>query len=228
MSIAKLCLRDFGFYINFVFCIKLSQYIEVITNNQQLTTNNQRTMTKSIYKYAAEAGLPVGLYLTAMSACMLMGIRYEMLTALLLPLAIGFPILMWFILHKIAKSEPTYIKVSALWLGGIYTIIFGTIICMLFSACYIFYVEPGFVYEYAMTAINAMESSPMSEQYSTTAMLLREAIDARILPSGIEFIMTMGWSTCFFGSILSLFLATFIVGRNKRKGKTCEKSGYFS
>lgn len=185
-------------------------------------------MKKSIYKYAAEAGLPVGIYLTAMSACMLMGIRHESLTAFLMPLAIGFPVLLWFILRKIAKAEPEYLKVSALWLGGIYTVIFGTIICMLFSACYIFYVEPGFVYEYAMTAINAMESAPMKEQYAATSMLLRDAIEARILPSGIEFVTTMGWSTCFFGSMLSLILAAIIVGRNKRKGKTCEKSGYFS
>ena len=185
-------------------------------------------MTKSIYKYAAEWGLPTGIYLTAMSACMLMSIRYELLSSLLLPLVICFPPFLWFALRHISRREPQYRKVSALWLGGIYTIIFGTIICMLFSSCYIFYVEPGFVYEYAMAAIDAMESAPMKEQYGTTALLLREAIDARILPSGIEFVTTMGWSTCFFGSILSLVIAAIIVGANKRKGKSCAKSGYFS
>ena len=178
-------------------------------------------MKKSIYKYAAEAGLPIGLLLTAMSACMLMGLRYEALTSLVIPLAIFFPVALWFVLRRIAKKEPDYMKVSALWLGGIYTVIFGTIICMLFSAVYIFYVEPGFVYEYVTSAIESLEGSPMREQYAATTALMREAIDARILPSGIEFVTTMGWSTCFFGSILSLILATIIVNTRKRKNISC-------
>lgn len=174
-------------------------------------------MKKSIYRYAAEAGLPVGIYLTAMSACMLLGLHYSMLISLLLPLALLFPIILGFFIHQIAKKEPDYLKVSALWLGGIYTVIFGTIICMLFSACYIFFVEPGFVYEYVISAIESIESSPMKEEYAATTALMRDAINARILPSGIEFITTMGWTTCFFGSILSLVIAMIIVKIRKRK-----------
>lgn len=178
-------------------------------------------MKKSIYKYAAEAGLPVGILLTAMSACILMGLRYPFLTSLLPPLAILFPVALWFLLKQIAKKEPEYLKVSALWLGGIYTVIFGTIICMLFSAAYIFYVEPGFVYEYVTSAIASIESSPMRDHYATTTALMREAIDARILPSGMEFVTTMGWTTCFFGSILSLIIAAIIVNTRKRKNISC-------
>lgn len=178
-------------------------------------------MKKSIYKYAAEAGLPAGLLLTAMSACMLMGLRYPALTSMLLPLAIIFPVLLWFMLRQIAKKEPEYLKVSALWLGGIYTVIFGTLICMLFSALYIFYVEPAFVYEYVTSAIESIEGSPLKDQYATTTALMREAIDARILPSGVEFVTTMGWTTCFFGSILSLIIAAIIVNTRKRKNISC-------
>ncbi|MBD5356831.1 MAG: DUF4199 domain-containing protein [Bacteroides sp.] len=174
-------------------------------------------MKKSIYRYAAEAGFPIGIYLSVMAACMLMGLKYEFLTSFLLPLTIAFPFLLGVILRQIAKKEPAYMKVSALWLGGIYTMIFGTIICMLFSACYIFFADPGFVYEYVSSAIDSIESSPMKEQYANTTAIMREAIEARILPSGIEFVATMGWSTCFFGSILSLIVAAIIVKINKRK-----------
>lgn len=174
-------------------------------------------MKKSIYRYAAEAGLPIGIYLTAMSVCMLLGLHYSMLTSLLIPLAIVFPFVLGFLLNQIAKKEPDYLKISALWLGGIYTVIFGTIICMLFSACYIFFVNPGFVYEYVTSAIESIESSPMKEEYAATIALMRDAIDARILPSGIEFVTTMGWGTCFSGSILSLIIAIIIVKSQKRK-----------
>lgn len=165
--------------------------------------------------------MPIGILLTAMSACMLMGLRYPALTSLILPLAIIFPVILWALLRQVARKEPDYLKVSALWLGGIYTIIFGTIICMLFSATYIFYVEPGFVYEYVTAAIASIESSPLRDEYAPTTALMREAIDARILPSGMEFVTTMGWTTCFFGSVLSLIIATIIVNTRKRKNISC-------
>ena len=40
-------------------------------------------MNKSIYKYASEAGLPIGLYLTLMSACLLMSLRVEILSMII-------------------------------------------------------------------------------------------------------------------------------------------------
>lgn len=176
---------------------------------------------KSIYKYAAEAGIPIGLLLTAMSACMLMGLHHPALTSLLLPLALTFPVLLWFLLRQISKKEPDYAKVSALWLGGIYSVIFGSIICMLFSAAYIVFAEPGFVYEYVTMAISSIENSPLRGEYAATTALMREAIEARILPSGMEFVATMGWTTCFSGSMLSLLIAVIIVNSKKRNGISC-------
>lgn len=174
-------------------------------------------MKKSIYKYAAEAGVPVGLYLTLMSACLLLSLRIPVLPVLLLPLAIGFPVMLGFILKRIANQEPSYMKVSALWLGGIYAVIFGTLICSLFSALYIMFVEPGFVNAYVSDAIATIESSPLSSRYESTTSLMREAMEAHILPSGMEFVSTMGWLTSFTGSILSLVLSLIIVKTGSRR-----------
>lgn len=187
-------------------------------------------MKKSIYKYAAEAGIPVGIYLCLMSGCLLLSTKYDLLGTFLFPLVIGFPFLLGFMMKQIVKKEPAYLKISALWLAGIYTVIFGSLICMLFSASYIIFADPGFVYEYVSSAIDAIESSPAKEQYAATANLMRDAIDARILPTGTEFVATMGWTTCFTGSLLSLLIAMIIVStsRKKQKGKSCAKSGYFS
>ena len=162
---------------------------------------------KSIYKYAAEAGVPAGLYLTLMSACFLMSIKMPALPMLLLPLTLGFPFLLWGLLKRISREEPSYMKLSSLWLGGIYTVIFGTMICMLFSGFYLVFKEPGFVGLYVNNAIDIVMSSPMAAEYEETVALMQRALDAHILPSGMEFLTTMGWLTCFAGSIVSLIIA---------------------
>ena len=165
---------------------------------------------KSIYKYASEAGLPIGLYLTLMSACLLLSIKFPFLPIFLLPLGIGFPFLLWIQMKRIAKEEPSYNKFSSLWLGGIYTVIFGTLIAFFLSALYIVFVEPGFVYLYINNAIDTIESTQMAGEYEASIKLMREAMDAHLLPSGLEFLTSMAWFTCFSGSILSLILSLFM------------------
>ena len=162
---------------------------------------------KSIYKYASEAGLPTGLYLTIMSACLLLSVKIPFLPMLTLPLAIGFPFLLLALMRKIKREEPSYSKFSSLWLGGIYTVIFGTLICMFLSALYLVFVEPGFVHQYVNNALLAVEESPFADQYESSVALMREAMEAHILPSGLEFLSSMAWLTCFIGSILSLIIA---------------------
>lgn len=171
---------------------------------------------KSIYTYAAEAGLPTGIYLTLMSACVLLSLQIPITPMLFVPLALGFPFFIWFLLKNIAKAEPTYLKFSSLWLGGIYTVIFGTLICMLFSSLYVVFIEPGFVQKYVANALSAIETSPYASEYETTMILMRKALDAHILPTGMEFLMTMAWFICFAGSLLSLFIALIITKNGKK------------
>lgn len=171
---------------------------------------------KSIYKYASEAGVTAGLYLSLMSACVLVSIKVPALPLLLLPLAIGFPFVLWALMRKIVNEEPSYNKFSSLWLGGLYTVIFGSLICLFLSAIYLVTIEPGFVGLYINNALSAVEASPMASEYEASIHLMREAMEAHIIPSGLEFLTTMAWFTCFCGSILSLFLA-LIMSRGSKK-----------
>lgn len=70
--------------------------------------------------------------------------------------------------------------------------------------------------EYVMSALAQIESSPEAPQYVATADVLRNALDRHILPSGMEFVITLGWATSFFGSLLSLFIAV-ILGRKPHR-----------
>ena len=171
---------------------------------------------KSIYKYASEAGLPAGLYLTLMSACLLGSTKIALLPMFLLPLALGFPFILWMLMKRISREQPSFNKFSSLWLGGIYTVIFGTLICMFLSALYIVFFEPNFVSLYINNALIAVESSPMAEEYEASISMMHNALEAHILPTGLQFLTTMAWFTCFVVSMLSLGLA-FVMSRGARK-----------
>ena len=171
---------------------------------------------KSIYKYASEAGVPVGLYLTLMSACVLLSIKSPALPMLLIPLALGFPVVLWAVVRKISLEEPSYNKFSSLWLGGIYSVIFGSLICLFLSSFYLVIFEPNFVNIYIGNALAAIENSGMSAEYDASIKMMHEAIDAHILPTGMEFLTTMAWFTCFVGSLLSLVIALIVTRVSKK------------
>ncbi|MDE5874578.1 MAG: DUF4199 domain-containing protein, partial [Muribaculaceae bacterium] len=159
------------------------------------------------------AGLPVGIYLTVMSACLLLSLRIPSLPLLLLPLAIGFPFFIGYLMELIARDQPAYRKVATLWLGGIYMVIFGTLICALLSALYIKFIDPAFVYSYVSNAIVTIEESAMAPQYASTLNIMHQAIENHMLPNGMEFVSSLAWSTCFIGSILSLLIALILAKR---------------
>ncbi len=173
---------------------------------------------KSVYKYAAEAGLPIGLYLTLISGCFLFSVKYDFLSMLIFPLVVVFPIVLGCFMRRLAKVQPAYARFSPMWLFGIYSVLCGTLICSLLSALYLMFIDPSFMINYVENAISTIQASPMAAQYAPTVDMMRQAIDAHMLPSGLQLVATMGWFTCFSGSILSLFLS-LILSQRRPKGQ---------
>ena len=105
---------------------------------------------KSTYRYSSELGLWMGLYLFLMSACLLGSIHIQTLILLLFPLALGTPVVLYLLLNKVWRLEPGLRTLSAMWLTGIWTFIFGSLICAILSAGWILIFDPGFVDEYVL------------------------------------------------------------------------------
>lgn len=189
------------------------------TDVMALSTTNlsDLRMNKSVYKYAAESGLPVGIYLTAMSACFLLSLKLPLLPLAIVPLAIGFPFMLGRGMRRLAAAEPNYSRFSSLWLYGIYTVIFGVLICSLISALWLVMVDPGFIHEYIVQTISEMEKLPDAAMYSDSVDVMREALEQGLVPSGTQFVASMGWLTSFAGSVLSLLLAWGISSRGVKK-----------
>lgn len=170
---------------------------------------------KSVFKYAAEAGVPMGLYLTAISMCLLASIRIPQLPLLMLPLLAGVPVVLYRILRRIRNEQPAYRRVATLWLIGIYIFIFGTLICTLISSLYVVILQPHFVYDYVSQALAVYDSTPQLASLAGNADMMREAMARHMLPSGLQFVASLGWSTCFFGSLLSFAVACILAPKRR-------------
>lgn len=172
---------------------------------------------KSVYSYAAHWGWRTGIHLTVMSMCFLMSLRCPSLTGILFAMLFLFPITVGNGMVRMRKESPGFGKFSALWLFGIYTVIFGTLICCLVSSMWVVFADPLFMRDYAVSLISDFENGMVGDNVNgmRAAMVIRNAIDAHMLPTGMEFMVFLGWTTCFVGSLLSLVLAFILRKRQK-------------
>lgn len=176
---------------------------------------NPNTTTESVYRHAARYGLPVGLYLSLASACLIFSLRSALASLLALPVTAAFPVVIGFCIIRFARNNPDHRKVAALWVFGIYTTIFATLICALLTAFYLLLFDPGFIREYITESARLLEASPMAADYSAQTAALKRISESHAVPTPMQFVASMGWSTCFLGSMISLPFA-FIASRTGR------------
>jgi len=153
--------------------------------------------------------------LTIVSLLFISGVNSELLRSLSMLSAVGIPVVLWILQRKMWDQCPLYRRVSSLWLMGIYTFIFGSLICTLLSNLYILAFAPNFVADYARESIRMMESSPDPALYAEQTKMLRRMLERRALPTPFGITTTMAWATCFSGSLLSLLWA-FLIRATKR------------
>ena len=172
---------------------------------------------KSIYKLAAESGVPVGLYFITAATCFFLSLRIPSLEYLVFPMMLVFPAVLYLLMKRMVKTEPGYCRFSPMWLYGIYTVIFGSLICMLYATLFLMFIEPHFLLDYANAMIATLQEQPSPERFEATVDVLRNAIDSHMLPSVTDFVTTIGWLTCFTGSMLSMVLALILTRMSKRR-----------
>ena len=179
---------------------------------------------KSVYSFAAESGIYAGAYLCLLAGLFFMSLKYPFANVAIFPVALGFPLLLAWQMRKWLRTDSSYCKISTLWLGGIYTCIFGSLITALFTSVMLLFVVPGFLGQYLMQAADTLAQSPMAADYSLEIEVARRAAARGMLPSPLNFAMTMAWATSFFGSLLSFVLAAIISRSGIRGGIKIERS----
>lgn len=181
-----------------------------------MSFSDSPTPQKSVFGHSASLGLWMGLYLFLMSAALIGSVSFQPLILLIFPLAAGTPVVLYFLLRKVWKQDPRLHTLSAMWLAGIWTFIFGSLICGILTAAWLLLFEPDFVNTYISQSIQAIESTPMASQYTVEIQRMRSLQEAGAVPSPMQFIFTMIWTTAFFGSIVSLLIALIFRAKEYR------------
>ena len=168
---------------------------------------------KSIYKYSSELGPGMGLYLFLMSACLLISVHWRGAVLPLLPLALGWPVMMWFLLKRIWNKCPHYRTTSAMWLAGIWICIFGALICAALSSAWILIFQPDFISLYLHQCLDMVQAADLPAAYTHMTADMRTALESGNIPSPMQWIFSMIWFTAFSGAIMSLIVAICMTAR---------------
>ena len=168
--------------------------------------------SRSVYRYAADAGPILAAVYCIFAASILLINRFPEIGILTLPTAISIPFVLAWLMRKLAASRPDLSGFFPLWLFGIYTSIFATLICALLSALYLIFIDPAFVATYfrnAAESLQTISSESGSADLSRQAEIIRTAIDRRLLPSPMELVAAMSWLAAFGGSVMAAVAARF-------------------
>lgn len=168
------------------------------------------TKPKSIYRYGAEYGLYMGLLLTVISLCFVFSLYRMEMSIAINPLLLIVPAVLWLMMVRFYIKEPLYRINSALWMFGICIFFFGSLICGGVTLAYLYFVEPTFFSKYFTMIADFMSNGPLASQYDSQVELLRQAVERNELPTSVDFVILMMWTTVFMGSVTSMIMAPLV------------------
>lgn len=155
----------------------------------------------------------MGLYLSVMSACLLLSVRIPALPMLILPLLAALPVVLWRMLCSIGDAHTPYRRLTPLWLAGIYIFIFGTLICAFLSSVWLIAMQPDFVDLYFRQAVEAAHANGLADMYAYEIDTLTQARERHLMPGPLQFVAAMAWATAFLGATMALPVAAVATRR---------------
>lgn len=180
------------------------------------THNGLEMENISIYKVAADCGLYMGAWMSAIFLAMAYATSVPGLSLIAIALLIGLPFFLFRIMRRYQRLSTTHVQMSALWMLGMMSCIFGGI--LLAAAVFIFlrFIDPEFIYRQLGQALEVYNQN--KELVDPTALkMLNNIYENRQIPSAIQSAMSMMWCASFFGSILSLFEALIATATYRKK-----------
>lgn len=169
----------------------------------------------NIYKQGAEDGLIFGALLTATSLLMIYSGRSSVLSLLALVMLIVLPVVLFMRLRRCHSMVDAGATISALWTLGVVISVCGSLICGAVTYVWLRYIEPNFIYDSAMSAIEIYSTMPQISQ-SEMVEQLRTAVNEGLLPSEIKLVVNMMMFTTLLGSVSSLVMAAIIKATSRR------------
>lgn len=134
-----------------------------------------------------------------------------------LPALAAVPVVLIVMMRSLLRQRPDLARFSPLWLFGIYCFIFASLICSLFTGCYLIFVEPHFLSTSLSNAVAGIKAAGLEAEFSSQILMMETAIEKKAIPAPMQFVSSMAWTTCFFGSMLSMAAAWLVAASPRRK-----------
>lgn len=171
--------------------------------------------SRSVYHHAARNGLVMGGWLSAISLCFIFMLKVPQLSVAFYLLLLGVPLVASRLMGRFAASNPQMRRFAPLWLNGIYTFIFGSLICAAITAATMLISDPHYIRTYVAATVDGLRNSPYAADYSQQISVMDQAMQQNMLPSAMDFVFSMIWTTSFFGSMLSMLIAALMSARKQ-------------
>ncbi len=189
----------------------------IFAANKKYNVRMTDQQPRSVYSYAAESGAVMGLYLCLIASCFLFSRHADILSVLIFPLLAGVPFLLARGMKRMSREVEAYAGVTPMWLMGIYTFIFASLIATLFTTAILLFVEQGLLYNMIQSGIEELKAHNANGSFTRHIELGNMAIEKHLIPTPLDFSLTMAWSTSFAGSIISLATAWILTRRSRPK-----------
>lgn len=161
----------------------------------------ERVKLHPLFYSSMEQAIPLGLLLTLMTGALLFCQQVPALSILLL---VSPVFVVWLLvrgLAKVASQHTVYCTFAPLWMSGIVQFICASLISALITGVFLS-LSHGFLNDFFMNAFDTMQqggkgSVQVMEGVSRTKF-------QSLVPSVMQFVFAIFWTSTFFGSILSL------------------------
>lgn len=174
------------------------------------------TARKSLLKYSMEGGVWLGLYLVVRFVFTVMSMNSVLSNVLALALYVGTPFVLYRIMSVYHRDNGYMSFFSLLWMMGIMLFFFGSLISCIPEYIFYEYVNPQYVAElFDKTFVMLDEMDLLSGNASLESM--RKVLEEGGAPSSIQMILQSIWSNVFFGSLLSMVVAPFVLRKRKKE-----------
>lgn len=175
----------------------------------------EKIQRKSLLMYAMEGGVWLGLYLIARFVCGIVGAYSPLFNAVAMLLFLGTPVMLYYVLMRFHKQSGHLSGFAMLWMMGIMLFFFASLISCVPEYIFYQYITPDYIANAASQSVKLMEEMGWLENEATLEEV-NKMLAADAVPSAIQMVLSSMWANVFFGSLLSIVVAPFVL-RKKNK-----------
>ncbi len=168
---------------------------------------------KSPYKRGADDGAWFGICLSLIFITTVLSQSFPLLGMVSLGLMVCVPALVYMALRRSYTSDRYNTTLSALWMQGIMMFLCGSLISGLVSIIYLKWINPGYIHQLILTAIDAYRQTK-DAQLAEIADGLQMMIDSGAVPTAPSLVFASIWTSVLTGSILSLIMGLIVRTRH--------------